>query len=835
MLPRRISICSFAVLSMVLVGHDHGMQKQAAPHEKVSTPGTRTSGAVTPFTRMSLRFEPNAGQFDAEVRFVARRPGMTLFATDAGPTLALHAPRHTNASDEADESTGKDIVLRMGVAGGRKVSPVAERQLPGVTNYYLGADRSKWREGVAGFGRMTYRGVLDGVDLVFHGEDGQLEYDFVVAPNADSKAIALDVEGAREISLTAEGELSIHTERGDLVAPKPRVYQRDAEGREHDVVADYRLVGEHSVGFEVAAYDRGQELVIDPVLVYAGYVGGSNLDWMGSFGVDQDGNAIIAGTTSSTDFPLKTPFQPHYGGGTTDSFVTKVNPSGELVYSTYLGGGVPSPTGDPDFPSAAEQTTRLAVAPNGNAVIAGYTHAVDFPTSNAFQPSFGGQGQDAFVASLSPTGTLQFSSYLGGFGDEFLTGLALDANGNIVLSGNTIADDFPVHNAFQSTRGSPGTPFDDGFVAKVSADGALVYSSYLGGDSIDTPSSLAVDVSGNAVVVGTTLSTNFPTHAAFQPQTGSVGDVFVTKIGPDGAILYSSYLGGSLFDTNARVALDGANEAIIAFTTQSKDVPTLNAFQSTHGDGKYDVFVTKVSPAGTLMYASYIGEKTDGLAAALTTDADGKTVVGVAGDDYRDIVRITSAGGLVFRTRLYPQGSLAFAADAEGNTFVGGSVFQKVSPSGAILYSVYPQFAVDSVAIDGNGYLLLAGSSTFSGQLVPSITAPNAGPPHPTGQGDAFLAKYADIEPVPAPPSTDAASTTQDDAPATVAARASSAEDDAPTSAAGTRPTTPSVGESSGCRFAGRSSPPSSNAPAALLVALAALTARRVRRAPAKV
>lgn len=780
---------------------------------------------MTPLARMPLRFEPNAGQFDEAVRFVARRAGMTLFATDDGPTLALHAPLQRNESAEAGPSPSQDVVLSMRVAGGRKVSPDAEQKLSGVTNYYLGADRSKWREGVAGFGRMTYRGVLDGVDLVFHGEDGQLEYDFVVAPNADSKAIALEVDGAREISLTAEGELSIHTACGDLVAPKPRVYQRDAEGREHDVVADYRLVGEHTVGFEVASYDRGQELVIDPVLVYAGYVGGSNLDWMGGFGVDRDGNAIMVGTTTSADFPLKAPFQARYGGGATDSFVTKVSPSGELVYSTYLGGGVPSPTGDPDFPSAAEQTTRLAVAPNGNAVIAGYTHAADFPTSNAFQPAFGGQGQDVFVASLSPSGTLDFSSYLGGYGNEFLTGLALDANGNIVLAGITTADDFPVRNAYQSTRGSSGTVFDDGFVAKVSASGALVYSSYLGGDSSDTVSSVAVDASGNAVVVGTTLSTNFPTRAAFQPQPGTVGDVFVTKFDPDGAVLYSSYLGGSLYDCNPLIAIDAASEAVIAFTTQSKDIPTLNGFQSTHGDGKYDAFVTKVSSDGTLMYASYIGENTDGGAAGLTTDADGKTVVGVAGDDYRDLVRITPAGELVFRTRLYPEGALAFAADAEGNTFVGGSAFQKVSPSGAILYSVYPQFAVDSVTLDGNGNMLLAGSSTFVGQLVPSITAPNAGPPHPKGQGDAFLAKYADIDPAPAPPSADAATAMDDDTPTNAA--------DTSTSAAGTAATMSSNGASSGCQFAGRAAQPSSKAPAMLLVTLAAMVARRLRRSQA--
>jgi hypothetical protein len=370
------------------------------------------------------------------------------------------------------------------------------------------------------------------VDLVYYGNAGKLEHDFAVAPGADPQAITLAFAATKKLSVDARGDLVMQVEGGDVRLEKPAVYQEVA-GAHRPVACGYKLKKGDRVGFDIGEYDATKPLVIDPVLAYSTYLGGNGLDVGFGIAVDSAGNAYVMGATNSTNFPT-TPgaFQTAFGGAA-DAFVTKLNATGTaLVYSTYLGG------------SNIDAGLGIAVDSAGNAYVTGFTGSFNFPTTpGAFQTASGG-GCDAFVTKLNATGTaLAYSTYLGGGGSDEGCGIAVDSAGNAYVTGFTYSTNFPTTpGAFQTASGGAA----DAFVTKVNATGtALVYSTFLGGSSLDQGSGIAVDSAGNAYVTGSTGSSNFPTTpGAFQTSSpaSSASHAFVTKISPSPSDLLAALI-----------------------------------------------------------------------------------------------------------------------------------------------------------------------------------------------------------------------------------------------------------------------------------------------------
>jgi hypothetical protein len=364
------------------------------------------------YGQLPASFEWNAGQTDPQVRFLEHGPGYALFLAPAAAVLSL------GQQAEAD-------VLSMQLVGANAEAPlIGQDQQPGVTNYYLGNDPSQWHIGIPNFGRVDDQGIYPGIDLAYYSAQGQLEYDFDLAPGADPALIALRFQGAQSVALSGAGDLILHTTGGDVVEKAPVAHQ---EMGGHQVTVPARFVArkDGSFGFAVGRYERSQPLVIDPVLTYSTYLGGSSGDGARAVAVDRFGRAYVTGYTSSDNFPTKNPFQPT-SGGSYDAFVAELSANGQsLVYSTYLGG------------SGIDAGTAIAVDAGGAAYVTGYTNSTNFPTKNALQPNLPGI-EDAFVTKLAPGGgSLVYSTYLGGSERDSGGGIAVDAQGEACVAGGT--------------------------------------------------------------------------------------------------------------------------------------------------------------------------------------------------------------------------------------------------------------------------------------------------------------------------------------------------------------------------------------------------------------
>jgi hypothetical protein len=471
--------------------------------------------------------------------------------------------------------------------------------------------------------------------------------------------------------------------------------------------ARYILKSDGEVAFEIAPYDRTRPLIIDPVLSYSTYLGGSDMDYANAIAVDPSGNAYVTGYTASIDFPLVNPVQSSPGFGVcTDGmanfpcfnvFVTKLNPAGTaLVYSTYLGG------------SSEDYATGIALDASGDAYVTGYTNSTDFPVQNALQPENAG-GWDVFVAELSADGaSLIYSTYWGGSSDDIGTGVAVDSSGNAYISGYTDSPDFPVTpGALQANYGG-GT--HNGLVVKFNSGGAeLGYSTFLGGSSDDYAYGVAVDSAGDAYVTGATNSTNFPTVNAFQPNyagglcatapnTFPCYDAFVAKLNPAGsALIYSTYLGGTGSDYGYAIALDGSSNAYVTGYTTSTNFPTTaGAFQRVFG-GSYDTFVAKLDGAGSaLVYSTYLGDPGTQVGYGIAVDSSGHACVtgynygggfptvnptqAQNAGFYDAFVCVLNASGSSLDFSTYLGGSLdevghGISVDPSGNVYVTGGTF----------------------------------------------------------------------------------------------------------------------------------------------------------------
>jgi beta-propeller repeat-containing protein len=625
---RRLLIVLLSLFSLAAGGAFHPTPSSAASATEPASPGVLGATVEAPasslramralsdvYGHLPVSFEANNGQTDPRVKFLSRGRGNALFLTPTEAVFVVGSapqPRQSQLSNERGRETqggGPGAVLRMAFVGASPTPRVVGRdELPGKANYFVGNDRAKWRTNVPTYARVHYEQLYPGIDVVYYDNQRQLEYDFVIGPGADPNKIVLSFLGADSLEVDAQGDLVIHTAAGAIRQRKPVIHQ-EVNGVRQEIAGGYVVKGARLVSFRVAAYDASRPLVIDPVLFYSTYLGGSADDQGNAIAVDTAGNAYVTGTTSSANFPTTAgAFQPTFRGGVgctgflngpTDVVVAKVSPTGSgLVYSTYLGGSTGSESG-----------LGIAVDTLGNAYVAGGTCSTDFPTTaGAFQTTYGGGNSNGFVTKLNAVGSgLVYSTYLGVSSRS--TAIATDAVGDAYVTGITNSTSFPTTaGAFPTTYGGGGS---DGFVTKLNPLGtALVYSTYLGGNGDEGTAGIAVDTAGNAYVTGDTLSSNFPTTpGAFQTVRRGISDVFVTKLNPTGTgLVYSTLLGGSGGEDGLAIAIDAAGNAYVTGDTNSTDFPTVFAFQPAFGGGVLDAFVAKLNPIGTgLVYSTYLG------------------------------------------------------------------------------------------------------------------------------------------------------------------------------------------------------------------------------------
>ena len=675
------------------------------------------------YGQLPLSFEENHGQTAPEVQFLARAGGYTLFLTAQEAVLMLRrsgAPTSPHMARALPE-TATAVAVRMKLLGANSTPAVdGEEELPARSHYLLGDDPTQWRTDVVRYQKVKYEDVYPGVDLVYYGNQGQLEYDFIVNPGADTADISLTFEGLNDVRLDANGELVLTTGSAEIRQHRPVIYQ-DLNGVRTEIAGGYRLEGQN-IGFHVARYDERLPLVIDPVLTYRSYLGGVNADVGLGIAVDWQGYAYVTGLTNSPDFPSTgNAYQPGKDPSpNSDMFVAKIDRDGTtLIYSTYLGG------------MGVDYGDDIAVDPQGHAYVIGRTGSSNFPTTVGVLQAVLGGPSDAFVTKLSRDGSaLVYSTYLGGSSDDVGVSLALDQGGHVYAAGHTFSADFPTTaDVVQSTK--PG--FDSGFVAKLDRNGrALVYSTYLGGSGFDIVESVSVDRHGHAHVTGLAGSSNFPTTStAFQQNFGGgTFDTFVTKLNRRGsAFIYSTYLGGGGSDRAHGIAVDWEGYAYVTGATPSADFPTTSHAYQVSLAGLEDAFVTKLNRAGTgLIYSTYLGGST-----GVYQGADTVTDIAV---DHRGRAYVTGATS----SRDFPTTDNALQPISAG--FVNDAFLTTLSPGGTrLVYSTYmggsDEDIAYAVAVDRWGHAYVTGVVT---SLDFPVTA-NAFQPSPAGGGDAFVAK----------------------------------------------------------------------------------------------
>jgi hypothetical protein len=378
-------------------------------------------------------------------------------------------------------------------------------------------------------------GVYPGIDLVYYGNERQLEYDFEVHPRRDPSTIQIAFQGVEKIAVSPEGDLILTTSTGEIRHRRPVAFQR-LGNTETPVEASFVLHGDR-VGFQVGRYDPSLPLTIDPKLVWSSYLGGTGNDSGNDVAVDADGNAYITGFTSTvvadpgptTPPALETPVASGF-----EAFMTKIDAAGALAYTTYFGG------------IFDDEGHSLALTADGSVFVVGYSTSPDFPIVNGFQANRNGI-QDAVVVKLAiSNGEIQFSTYLGGVNSDRAFGVAVDATGNAYVAGGTLGS-FPIVNAFQPAF---GRGLRDGFLTKITPSGTIGFSTFFGGSGDEQIYDVAIDGEGNIIVTGYTSSQNFPVaNALYRIFQGGTDDVFISKFNSAGSgLIFSTYLGGFASD-----------------------------------------------------------------------------------------------------------------------------------------------------------------------------------------------------------------------------------------------------------------------------------------------
>jgi hypothetical protein len=577
------------------------------------------SGLLTDPRETHLLFEPNLGQSIPSVKFTAATPSGRIFFTPDEVGLLAQAQAGVSKTDSQSTTPYSPIHITF-LGANPTLTMQSGQRTPTHVNYILGSDPAKWHTNLPTYDSIIYHALYPGVDLIYQGTASRLKGTYTIAPHADPSLIRWRYAGATQVQLDSKGNLRISLEEGQLtngdgnkseirnlqsiIVEEAPVAWQEIEGIHVPIVVSYRFLPEGAIGFTVGEYDPALPLVIDPTLVYKTAFGGSSNDLNRAIAVDAQGNAYVAGVTASLDFPVVNPFQGS-NAGSNDGYIAKLSADGTtILYATYLGG------------TSFDVIYGIALDGAGNIYVAGLTGSSDFPTRNPIQPQNAGGG-DAFVAKLNPSGSnLVYSTYLGGPQTEGITehatGIAVDGVGNAYVTGVTASTDFPTRNAIQPAFGGGEEDF---FITKVNPAGTeYVYSTYLGGGgtfiNFEIAEGIATDGSGNAYVVGTVASQDFPVQNAIQPAYGGgESDAVVVKLNPTGSFVYSTYLGGVDFqgDSGHAIAADAEGNAYVTGEVSCQDFPVHNAFQPTL-KGSYDPFVTVYNSTGSAyIYSTYFG------------------------------------------------------------------------------------------------------------------------------------------------------------------------------------------------------------------------------------
>ncbi len=678
------------------------------------------------YGNLPLHFEPNQGQTEESVKFFARGKGYGIFLQDKSATLVL---QETN--DQKPNAKKRTAVLQMNLVGANSAESAGQEELASKTNYFIDNDPSKWQTAVLNYGKVKFEKVYDGVDLVYYGNQRRLEYDFVVAPNADTRRIKLNFKGAKSVKIDEKtGDLLLETALGAIRQHKPFAYQ-EIDGEKREVAAIYSIEDQNpksketpnTVSFKLADYDRSKELIIDPVLTYSSYLGGGSLDYGTAVAVDASGSAYLTGYTVSVNFPvtqgaLKTTLFPIastvYG---LDAFVTKIDPTGtQFVYSTYLGTNAGSDSG-----------FGIAVDTSGNAYITGSTDTASFPIVNAQQPIYGGN-TDAFIAKLNPSGSaLLFSTFYGGNFSDTGTRIRL-ANDALYLTGSTVSSNFPttagVLKPAPCAGASCATMASDAFAAKFNTNGNAQWATLLGGGNAEFATDLAIDTSNNSYLVGYTFSTDFPVSAgAFQTTYGGGTDGFVAKINSSGTALdYATYLGGGLqSDRIWGVDVDADGNAFVAGQTENTGFPTTAGAFDVSFNNSADAFLTKFNSTGTgLIFSTFLGGTGADKAFAVKVASNGEALIG--GE--------TGSANLNFPLRNSLQGNLGTMFLTRFNAAGSDLVFSSLLGTGS----------VRDIALDAQNNAFLTGETHYitTTQNAPQTTRGN---PSTSSIPDGFVMK----------------------------------------------------------------------------------------------
>lgn len=753
-------------------------KSEPTAHSRTASPipTRKTYGQVArEYASLPLRFEANAGQADPSVKFLAHGDGYTLFLTPKEAVFTLngqeesdralqemdaHARRKFEArkfyrmSPRFHRHVKKAATVRVAMEGANpSASALPLEELSGKVNYFIGRNPAEWRTGISTYRRIKYSNVYPGIDLVYYGKQGHLEFDFVLAPNADPNAIRLHFDAAGSLTINEHGGLKVGGPEGSFELLRPNVYQMQ-HGKQVPIQGQFILRADKTVGIKLAKYDRRLPLVVDPVLTYSTYLGGNGTEYASNIAVDAFGNAYVVGQTTSLNFPTYNGYSST-GNSNGLAFVTALDSTGTIVlYSTYLGG------------TGGDWGAGVAVDPFGNIYVTGSTLSADFPLVNPVQSSLASPNGNAFVAriDMSQTGTasLAFSTYLGG-GSNSSTGLgdvglaiAADQSGLAYVTGQTASDSsvipFPTTvGALQSSLGSVnGNAFLSVLDTKYGGGTALIYSTYLGGASQgfgDYGLGIAVDSSGNAYVTGQTTSGSpnpFPTTSgAYQVDLNSPnGNAFVSKIatqqsGPQ-SLVYSTYLGGSstiiVGDQGSGIGLDTTGKIYVGGDTTSADFPvTAGAYQTANspgGKGFVALFDPTKAGSQSLVYSTFLGG---------TNGGEGEVINGLAVDAGGDAVVAGSTSSSDF-----PTTADAFQPDLKNSSW--DAFLTKINPNGTdLIYSTYfggscPDGDVgNGVALDAVGNPHLAGS-TCSTDL--SVAPANAYQTTLNGSYDVFVARF---------------------------------------------------------------------------------------------
>ena len=679
----RLVVCFFMVVLIVLVVTGilaAGLTHLRSCNNPTTLPGSQTQ--IEMIGRHPLVFIENQGQWAETIEFMARRSGMVTYLQKDALTLRLEGREPGQCA--------KGVAVHMAFEGSLETAMLeGENQQSGVYNFFVSNDCSKWRSEVPGYSRVTYYGLYEGIDLRVREQGGWLEYDLLLAEDADLNQVVIRCDGINELRIDLDGSLIMITEFGPIVQKPPTAWYESASGEQRPVQCRFRKFDTYRYGFEVPEADLGLALVIDPGLEWSTFLGAGPNDHVLGCALTPTGDVVVVGHTESVSFPT-TPgaYDTTFNGFPNDGFISCLGVDGDtLLWSTFLGG------------SGDDILLRLVLDDSDRATVVGMTKSSDFPTTpNAFDTIYDGNW-DAVIARLSADGSqLIYSTLLGSSGEEWAVTIDVDNSGEVVVGGYTGSSGFPITPGAYDTTYNGG--IRDAFVTRLNADATgLVYSTYLGGSNNEgwqceppyhymnvCDMGLMLDGSGDVILSGETWSSDFPTTpGAYDTSFNGATDVFVTRLNADGSsLVYSTFLGGSSYDGTYGFAIDEFGTPTMSGITESSNFPITPGAYDTALSGNSDAFMVQMNVTGdSLLYSTFLGSPSITTtffecANALILDDAGKVILtGQVGPGFPTTPGAfdTTFGGVLpyedaFLSRISPGGN--GQADLLYSTYLGG-------------------------------------------------------------------------------------------------------------------------------------------------------------------